>query len=265
MLGEKHSPAKSNPRLVDFTLLPHRIPRHVSDALATPTWAEGEEQDRRRLFKRLRYEIAPSLILRRWCAEEFCDVMPGYTLPRRPSFRYCMAAPQDYYHPHNALWEEITTRGRREELPPSRYEPMVLKAFKFAEERLSEGLIPDIDQREYGDALIRRWVRGAERGLVAFTREEAGVLSYIADQMTARGYVDVTCPAREVARAVGVDRMAAWRALKRLTRAGVLTCRSSGDAKRRLAAVYCFCPLLPGGPGGPSTHGNEPEFSLLRG
>jgi len=249
MLGEKPSPAKSG-RAISTTLLPHLIPPHVDAALSRPTFEEGCEQDRRRLWNRLRYEVAASLVLRGYTAEEFCWVMPGHT-PAPEYVRFSCKEPRAFPR-HNVMWEEITHRGVRE-LPASRYEPMVLKAFKYAEERIGEGMIPDVDQPAYGEALIRRWTWGVERGWVVLSAVEAGVLAYVCDQMRSRGFVDVTCPAREVAKPLGVDRMVAWRALKKLARDGVLICRSSGDAKGRMAAVYCLSFQLPGGPDGPQS------------
>jgi hypothetical protein len=251
-------------RVISTTLLAHRIPEHVNAALARPTWAEGEGQDRRRLFKRLRYEVAPSLVLRGWSAEEFCDVMPGYTLPRRRGFQYCMVAPVEYYHPHNALWDEITTRGRRE-LPPSRYEPMVLRAFKHAEERIGEGMIPDVDQPAYGEALAGRWTTAMEAGRVRLSPMEVKVVGWVCSQMRSRGYLNIACPAREVAKELGVaDPKVAWRVLKKLADDRVLICRSKGHAIKRLAAIYCLSPQLPGGPGGPRQTPTEADSKHYR-
>src|SRR6516225_3889324 len=230
MLGEKPSPAKSG-RAISTTLLPHLIPPHVDAALSRPTFEEGCEQDRRRLWNRLRYEVAASLVLRGYTAEEFCWVMPGHT-PAPEYVRFSCKEPRAFPR-HNVMWEEITHRGVRE-LPASRYEPMVLKAFKHAEERIGEGMIPDVDQPAYGEALAGRWTTAMEAGRVRLSPMEVKVVGWVCSQMRSRGYLNIACPAREVAKELGVaDPKVAWRVLKKLADDRVLICRSKGHAIKR--------------------------------
>jgi len=228
-------------RPVSIHLLGHRIPELVHIELATPTWATGEPHDRRQLFDRV-HKIAQSLVLRRWTAEEFCDVMPTYELPPWKTL-YCrdewIIRPRD-----NEMWDEITHRGSRE-LAPHQYERMVAKAFKYAEEDITRGTLPDADHKVYIDAVIELWTTAIARDTVQLSAVEAGVLDYVMTSMRVRQYTDVTCPARQVGAAIGINHMTAWRAMGKLDRAGVLVCRSPGNAAKDEAAVYVLSPRVP--------------------
>jgi hypothetical protein len=238
---ERASNHRDPGRPISTTLLPHVIPEHVNAAIAKPTWGEGEGQDQTRLFKRLVRDVAHPLLLRGYIAEEFIAFMPDYVPPPIQVWR---GGERVEAARENVLWEEITTRGRRARYP-GQYEPMIAKAFKYAEENIGRGVIPDSDQPAYITALIDLWRGAAGAGRVRLTRCEAGILDYVMHQMRARGFLNVTCPSREVARAVGADNhLAVWRALKHLADDGVLICRSKGVALAGRAAIYCLSPQI---------------------
>jgi hypothetical protein len=220
-------------RPISRTLLSHHIPEHVNEAIASPTEWEGGGQDQRLLFKRLQCDVVYPLVLRGFSAQEFLDFMPTYTPPatREGSRR-------------NVLWEELTTRGRRER-HPHQYEPIVVKAFKYAEEAIESGFVPDQDQPEYIAALSDWWHGVLTAGRISLLPAEIGVIKYVLAQMRIRGFLNVTCPCREVGKAIGVRHVAAWRTLQDLAEDGILICRSRGVAGRREAAIYCLTPHLP--------------------
>jgi hypothetical protein len=244
--------AYQDPGLVISTTLirRRRIPEHVNEILARPTWQhEDEAQDQRKLLKPL-VRIAYSLLLRGYDAEQFLDMMPGYTPP--PAYwRYCndqiMRSPRQ-----NILWEELTTRGRRYRDPTQ----LVLQAFKFAQENLDRGVLPDKDKPTYIEALITHWDTEITAGRVRLTKTEAKVLGYLTDQMRRRGFLKIACPCRQVAKEVGItDRTTAWAALKLLADDGVLILHSKGvGTPGGKANVYSLSPEVPAGrvaPGGP--------------
>lgn len=220
-------------RPISTTLLSHRIPKYVDDAIASPTDWEGAGQDQRLLFRRLQRDVAYPLVLRGFSAEEFLNFMPAYTPP-----------PSKEGQRRNVLWEELTHRGRRIR-HPQQYEPMVVKAFKYAHEALGQGFIPDEDQPEYIAALTDMWRGLLAAGQIALSPLEAGVLDYVMHQMHARSFLNVTCPLRDVAATLGVNYLRVRRALQRLSDDGVLVCRSRGNAQRRKAGIYCLAPRLP--------------------
>ncbi len=132
-------------RSIDAHLLGHEIPAHVADVIASKTRFEpGEEQDRTKIWTRIRFGIAPSLILRGYSCEEFCELLPDYTPPPGPE------GPRS-----NVLFAELTERGCREH-GRARWDQTLIAAWKTAEEGLGEGQIPDVDQTEYCAALAVR-------------------------------------------------------------------------------------------------------------
>jgi hypothetical protein len=225
-------------RPVDVHLLDHEIPPHVADAIATPTqWGPDGEQDQRLLHRRIKTRVARSLVLRGFGAEEFLAMLPTYTPPPGPDGR----------GRRNILWEELTTRGRRQR-GPEQYEPIVTLAFKYATEDITHGRIEDEDQPDYITAVVGRWRDWIATRRVRLTDNETLAVNYVLHQMSARGFVNVACPSRQLADVMGVwDPKTAWRVLKTLTAAGVLICRKRGVGgwESGEAAVYCLSPAIP--------------------
>ncbi len=225
-------------RSVDVHLLGHEIPDHVADVIASETCLEpGEEQDRTKIWARIRFEIAPSLILRGYTCEEFCELLPAYTPPPGPE------GPRS-----NVLFAELTKRGRREH-GRAGWDQTLIAAWKEAEEGIGQGQIPDVDQKtEYCAALADRWRGWIASGKVRLFGTEAKVMDYVITQTITRGFVNVTCPSREVARAMGIkDNKTALAVLQRLADDGLLIKRSPGNGPARLAAIYCLPIAIPPG------------------
>lgn len=242
--------------VIDATLLRHRIPEHVNVILARPSWTEGEQQDQRVVFRRVK-QVAHSLLLRGYDAEEFLKMMPDYTPPSVP-FRYPQHCTDErLVYPRkgareNILWQELTTRGRRRQDPA----PKVIKAFKYAQEHIDTGIMPDADKPEYIETLLKtRWEGPLEKGEVTgFLPLDRKVLNFVFDQMRTRNFLKVACPCREVAGAIGVaDHKRVWRVLRNLTEDEVLICHGRGEwygsnrPKNAKAAVYSLAPQVPAG------------------
>jgi hypothetical protein len=219
------------PRPIDMGLLPHRIPTYVDALLARSAWDQGvpEERDRDQRPLHFRtYLVAVRLVVRGWTAEDFLEEMPGYT-------------PGHYPHQNILWWELCHRRGRRRD--PT---PMVIEVFNEAEKKVSGGYLPDVDQAAYLKALTVRWRRWVDGGTVRLTKGERAVLGWVMDQMLAKGWLDVACPSRAVAKATGLTQRGACKILRRLDDRGILVCRRRGVADKRIrrASIYCLSPQL---------------------
>jgi hypothetical protein len=181
--------------------------------------------------------VAVSLVALGWTAEEFLAEMPDHT----PCVRFKYRRDEWGVRPgQNVLWWELChRRGRRRD--PA---PMVIKAFKKAQDKVGRGYLLDIDQPAYVEALTQRW--RVVRAAVRLSPKEAAVLDWVTDQMLAKGWLDVACPARAVGSATGMTQMEAWRTLKWLDSSGVLICRNRGVGDKQIgkAAIYCMSPQL---------------------
>ena len=130
-----------------------------------------------------------------WCVTWRTRCCCGDTVPRNS----CHSCPTTPLRPlrggsaakgcpvqrRNVLWEEITSRGCRQRYP-GQYEPMVLKAFKFAEEHIGRGVIPDEDQPAYIEALIDHWTAAISGQRIALTDLEVEVVAYVMWSMRSR-------------------------------------------------------------------------------
>jgi hypothetical protein len=230
------------PRPIGLDVLAHTIPPHVDALLARSAWdhavPEGTDRNQKPLYLRTR-QVALSLVVRGFDAEEFLAEMPGYT-PSTP-FKFCRGK-WGTRPGQNVLWWDLCTRRGKLRDPGH----LVTEAFLWAGKQVGTGFLLDIDQPDYIEALTERWRWRVQEGAVKLTKGERAVLDWVMAQMLARGWLDVTCASREVAKATGLTQRGALKILKQLDARGILICRNPGvgDKRIRKAAIYCLSPQL---------------------
>jgi hypothetical protein len=131
------------PRPIDMGLLPHTIPAHVDALLACSAWdhevPEGIDRNQKPLSYRI-CQVALSLVVRGFTAEEFLAEMPDYT-PRPLRGRYCRDQVMTSRR-QNIVWAELSTRRGQPRDPAH----LVVEAFKWAEDTVGRGFLLDVDQ-----------------------------------------------------------------------------------------------------------------------
>lgn len=205
---------------------------------ALPGWAvdaiqlgipERDARDRRRVWT-MAMRIAMSAHRRGWSETEYLtEITTGAVgINRR--------------HHEGGLWRQVVTRpdGRRH---PDSYGYKTLRSAWEAGLDNANNTGVRTKEEIAADAveLAYRWVDRITDGIDGLTDVEAAVLGYVIAETERRGYLQVTCPARDVGEFAKVPYRTAARVLSRLTGRGLIKKHSPGRrgaGRNRKAAIF---------------------------
>jgi hypothetical protein len=170
---------------------------------------EADDGDRRPVF-RATHQLACSAIVHGYTETDFLNVLKDGIKTGGPK-------------PSTGLWDQLTTRRGRK-VKWETVNQTLKKSWAWAQENVAKGFNPEREK----DILTLAEIAHEAIPHLGLNGTEAKVLAHIANETKRRKFLDVTCPARGVAKDCGISVKGAWEALISLRDKGFIVCRSRG-------------------------------------